>query len=391
MSLAAEAWTLAFGGLSVEAGIALREAARARHFESNDPERFQALLSIGDLDRFLATDGAATPRVSMADGSRKGSAAVPDDEYAREDGRIDLPKLLQRFDAGATLVVSQFHEMHEPLARFCRGLERVFLHPVQANIYLTPPGAQGFRVHYDTHDVLVLQVAGEKRWRIWDDTPVPFATRRTPWEKEREIPDEDPKTLTLRAGDVLYVPRGILHDAAAQEADGQPSLHVTVGLLEPSWADALRFLADAIEAEDVELRKPFPVWRLGEPGGIDAMIDATRAKVASLATPRAVELMGLALLDKLAMDRMPMPARGLLAAPPGPADRVRIAETVHHHVVPVAGGAQLRWGGGVIPLTAEELGFLERLDAGVTPAELGGDAALAFCRRLYAMGLLDRA
>jgi hypothetical protein len=73
---------------------------------------------------------------------------------------VDLPRLLERFDAGASLVVSQFHETHPPLARFCRGLEKLFLHAVQANIYLTPPGAQGFRTHFDTHDVLVLQVEG---------------------------------------------------------------------------------------------------------------------------------------------------------------------------------------------------------------------------------------
>ena len=41
-------------------------------------------------------------------------------------------------------------------------------HPVQANAYATPAGAQGFAVHHDTHDVFVLQVAGEKRWLVYE-------------------------------------------------------------------------------------------------------------------------------------------------------------------------------------------------------------------------------
>ncbi len=113
----------------------------------------------------------------MADGGRKGSAAVPIDEYIEEGGdRVDLPRLLARHDAGASLVVSQFHEIHPPLARFCRGLEKAFLHGVQANIYLTPPDAQGFRVHFDTHDVLVLQVSAARRGGC--GTRSPFRRRR---------------------------------------------------------------------------------------------------------------------------------------------------------------------------------------------------------------------
>ncbi len=156
--MAEEAWALGFGDLSVEDGFALREGTDWRHFPAADAGRYRGLLSIADLDAFLATDAARRPRISMADGNRKGSAAVPEEDYAGEDGSADLPCLFEAFDRGATLVVSQFNELHPALGRFCRGLEQVFLHAVQANIYLTPPGAQGFRMHYDTHDVLVLQV-----------------------------------------------------------------------------------------------------------------------------------------------------------------------------------------------------------------------------------------
>ena len=69
----------------------------------------------------------------------------------------EFARLFALFDAGATLVLSQFHDMHQPLARYCRGLEQLFLHGVQANIYLTPPGAQGEQC------ALIQSIAAEDR------------------------------------------------------------------------------------------------------------------------------------------------------------------------------------------------------------------------------------
>ena len=79
------------------------------------------------------------------------------------------------------------------------------------NAYLTPPGAIGKPPHVDDHDVLVLQVAGEKKWMLLD--------------ANRELREE----VVLHAGDVLYLPQGIPHHAAALEGTS-PSLHLALGL-----------------------------------------------------------------------------------------------------------------------------------------------------------------
>jgi hypothetical protein len=310
---------------------------------------------------------------------------VPQEEYLREDGRVDLPGLFHAFDHGATLVVSQFHEMHAPLMRFCRGLEQVFHHAVQANIYLTPPGAQGFRVHYDTHDVLVLQVVGEKRWRLFPGQPVPRPTRRTPWPGNI-VPDGEPEELTLRPGDTLYVPRGVLHDAAAQ--DGL-SLHVTIGLLDPSFATVLRLAVDLLEETEPALREAFPTWRLAE--GPARLAELARPLAAKLAEPAALELAALTLLDRLAGDRPALLGRGLFVEMPGADTRLVLAPGALHALVPEgSGGASLRWAGAPLALDAAQAAWLARLEAGATPAELG-EGALEFCRRLMRRGLLVRA
>lgn len=371
------AFALVHNGLGVSEALAMRESRAWRHLPAARPGQFGELLSIAAIDAHLRTDAARRPRVTMADDSQQGSAGVPEEAFCLDDGRVDLPRLLARFDAGASLVLSQFDETHPPLQRLCRGLEKLFLHGVQANIYLTPPAAQGFRTHYDTHDVLVLQVQGRKRWRVWDGEPVPRPTRRTPWPGNL-APEGEPHVLVLNPGDALYIPRGVFHDAATEPGDA--ALHITLGYLEPSWAEALRQLIDDVEATDPALREAVPTWRIGE----DDLHPALEGALARLAAPGLVERLQNLLLSHLPNDRQPLPARGLLDHMPVGA--LRLAEGMHHHVVQGDDGAiALHWPGGVDILTPAQLEELAALTEGAAPTDA------AFAEILWRRGMLERA
>lgn len=369
------AFALAFPGMAVDEVLALREGLDWRHFPANDPKRFDPLLSTAVLDAHLRTDGARSPRISMADDSRNGSAGVPEHEFTLPDGRVDLPALLMRFDAGASLVVSQFHETHPPLADFCRGLERLFLHGVQANIYLTPPGAQGFRTHFDTHDVFVLQVEGRKRWRVWDGERMVRPTRRTPWPGNMP-PEGEPHELMMSPGDVLYIPRGVMHDASTLQ--DERSLHITLGLLEASWAQVLRSLIDELETSDPVLRESVPTWRIGETD----LLPALTARLHGMATAENAGRLTNILLKQLAADRQPLPARGLFA--PLPEGALRLTEGMHTHLVQTDDGtATLFWTGGTLDLSPEQTATLTALSEGAEPEDRD------FAKKLWRMGLLE--
>jgi bifunctional lysine-specific demethylase and histidyl-hydroxylase NO66 len=161
-----------------------------------------------------------------------------------------------------------------PLAVFCRALEEALGHGVQANGYYTPRGSQGFAVHHDTHDVLILQVAGEKRWLLYDPLlELPLKHQRySPALGEHGAPGND---LVLRPGDSLYLPRGWLHQAETSATD---SLHLTIGIAAHTWIDAARGALEACEDE--------PAFRRGVG---HSEIDGLTARFASELDPDLVE------------------------------------------------------------------------------------------------------
>ena len=172
-----------------------------------------------------------------------------------------VARVAEEFAAGATLVLQGLHHHHLPSARYCRGLEAALGFPVQANAYWTPPAAQGFAVHHDTHDVFVLQVAGHKRWRVYEPlVELPLSGQRWAGGDAGEAVMD----FVLGPGDTLYLPRGWPHEA---ETSGEASLHITVGLHPPTRTDALHAAVDAA-SDDVELRRAadgeLPLDRLGD-------------------------------------------------------------------------------------------------------------------------------
>lgn len=215
----------------------------------NQPDYFKELLSLDEIDRVITTLDRGTDAIILKNASRE----VTEADYT-VDGSIDVAKLYQLFGEGSTITLAFLDTVLPLLARFCRSLESEFTCPFQANIYLTPPGAQGAKVHYDTHDVFVLQVAGSKKWTVYG-TPVelPLAGQ----DFDSKIHDVGKPTLEfeLEAGDVAYIPRGVTHDARSTDT---VSLHITAGILRFTWTDLLlEFVANA-SLRDAAFRKSLP-------------------------------------------------------------------------------------------------------------------------------------
>ena len=214
----------------------------------DEPGRFDDLLSEADVERLVCSTAIRYPAFRLV---REGNQ-IDVGSYTRDVSwrppftrTADVTRVLAEWEAGATIVLQALHVNWQPLAVFCRLLEGALGRPAQVNSYSTPRGSQGFTVHHDTHDVLVLQVAGEKRWRLYDpllELPLKHQRYSTSLGKHGEATDE----LVLRAGDTLYLPRGWLHEAETSDTD---SLHLTIGITAHTWVDAARDGLAALEGE----------------------------------------------------------------------------------------------------------------------------------------------
>jgi lysine-specific demethylase/histidyl-hydroxylase NO66 len=217
-------------------------------------ERFTGLLDVADVDRLVCETAIRMPAFRLV----KDGAPLPPSDYTDDipwrpgsfSQVASVERVAAEFAAGATLVLQALHLTWPAVALYCRGLERRLGFPVQANAYLTPAAAQGFAVHHDTHDVFVLQVAGRKRWHLYEPVlELPLKDQR--WSAELGDPGPVIDEFTLEPGDTLYVPRGWPHEA---ETSREESLHLTIGFHPPTRMDALRAALESC-ANDVEFRR----------------------------------------------------------------------------------------------------------------------------------------
>ncbi len=224
-----------------------RQAVHLRH----DGRSFDDVFGWDALNAILSAHDLTSPAVKMS----RSDHPVPPETFTRETahGRaLDTTALIELFREGASFGVTGADSHWAPLRRVKDGLYDVLLESIHTNVYCSPPNTQGFQCHYDTHEVFVLQVEGEKHWRVfWPTTDAPVQGWRVEDTPEGVEPYVD---VVLRKGDVLYVPRGHWHYAVAQDSI---SLHITAGVACRKGSAFLDWLSDELQQS--------PIWRRNAP------------------------------------------------------------------------------------------------------------------------------
>lgn len=147
---------------------------------------------------------------------------------------------------GGTVVFNSAGGFIPALASVCLDALQAFQYPTAMNMYLTNAGqVTSAPPHTDKQDVFVLQTQGQKRWRVYYPPPPSRMPRADPFARGKgsnslELTElGDPVIdVTLKAGQVLYVPGGFPHTTdtiTGIEANGDPSVHLTVGVDTHIW------------------------------------------------------------------------------------------------------------------------------------------------------------
>jgi lysine-specific demethylase/histidyl-hydroxylase NO66 len=243
------------------------------------PQGFDDLFSSRAVDELIAERGVRTPFIRMAkEGTvlSPGAYTAPGGFGAEVGDQVSSDKVLAEFAAGSTIVLQGLHRLWPPLIDFTRRLIDDIGHPSQVNAYVTPASSRGFDPHYDVHDVFVLQISGEKHWRI--HAPVHLdPLRDQPWSDHRAEVEEAAKRApvidaVLRPGDALYLPRGWIHSA---EALGETSVHLTIGMAAYTRADVVDTLLGVV-GETEALRAALPMGiDLSDPEQVRPIVEAS--------------------------------------------------------------------------------------------------------------------
>ncbi|MDH5425959.1 MAG: cupin domain-containing protein [Gammaproteobacteria bacterium] len=208
------------------------------HIKSENAARFSHLISFEKLDEMVGVHGLTAPDITVVNSKDD----VSKSDYLWKQDLVDPVKVAGLFADGATIIFNALQDRFEPLRLLCSGITEDLQLRAQTNIYLTPPNSQGFNTHWDTHDVFVIQVEGSKDWKIYKEAlPLPLEQPNYKFEKDcvdaLNVIDE----FVLEQGDILYIPRGVMHSASASN---EKSLHVTLGITPYTWKS---FFLDYIE------------------------------------------------------------------------------------------------------------------------------------------------
>lgn len=244
-------------------------------------DRFDGLFSWNQLNAMLDTDMLLPPRIKLI----FERDPVEQYKYARSVNSVvtslNAAGLTTALRDGAVMIVNFVDRVFPQLNKLADTLSLFTRAGSQINLYCGWQASKGFKIHWDRHDVWVLQIEGQKSWEIWEPTTL------HPLEGDKgAAPEGEPdRVLTLTQGDLLYVPRGWWHRAEA--LDGV-SVHMTLGSRAPNAQDFLSALNSqtrdrpewrATAGPDLESSVQQELAELVSPQGFSAFLDNEAARV----------------------------------------------------------------------------------------------------------------
>lgn len=200
----------------------------------------------------MALDGKVLPAAQFC---RPGHGRQGEQGLRPDQGKVTA--LLQK---GATFVLDFLEGIDPQVASVSRALERLTGANTSCNAYCSWKAVRGYASHFDCMDVFALQIEGEKTWNLYEGRfpEAAFVPGSQPSEFTAEQHDHMKGKLvqqvTTRPGDILYLPRGLYHDALATDT---ASLHLSFGSTPAVGVAVLEMLAREMQGQEY-FRKRLP-------------------------------------------------------------------------------------------------------------------------------------
>lgn len=353
------------------------------------------VLSLADVDDLINLEVVRFPYIKV----NLNGSGVPEAGYTKDivvqgmtqTGVVDPDKVHALYRAGATITWASVNQIFPKVRTFIKMINDAMAVRTDAVAFLTPAGKKGYPAHHDGVDLFVVQLSGSKHWRLWDLAD----DRRSESASYTEETLGDPAIeVSLRPGDVLYLPYGTPHQASAED---EPSLHLSIMMRPRMWRDLLAETVERALADERFLEYPALFDDLDDDGDreLGRQVESLRAHLDALDPAGEWELYRQA--------GRALPGTSTSAVFQESATTARISGTTALRRKPVRyasrtlddGRVQLELTGLKFAVSPSLADKLEKLGPGsaTTAAELLGDAPPErqhkVARALVRMGLFD--
>jgi len=218
--------------------------------QASDPGQFDRLFSWDLLSETLNTHRLLMSRFRLF---RSGVQVPPRSYQLAGDDGLEPRTVLRLLQSGCTIALDRAEAISAPLADLIEDMEERLCSPVHANMYAAWGTDNGFPIHYDLQDTLILNVSGSKHWKVWEPTTLHPVKPDGGLGRPTGTPVWDGQ---LVSGSLLYMPRGWWHLATPV---GVPCLHLTVTVPNHNGIDFVRWAADQLQGSQVA-RRNVPLW-----------------------------------------------------------------------------------------------------------------------------------
>jgi len=191
-------------------------------------------------------------------------------------------KVAQLFEQGATIVLDLMETMNPGIRSATQAIQMATGFRVSCNAYCSRQQRKAFDTHFDSMDVFALHIEGTKTWRIYKgrfENPLERQGYDNP-SFSPEFLDKDKGDLLMeiemKPGDMLYLPKGVYHDALAST---QACLHLSFGTTQHCGLDVINWLTSSLGSFPL-MRQALPAYN--EEEAHDALVKQVTEGVAEL-------------------------------------------------------------------------------------------------------------
>ncbi|MCY4044939.1 MAG: hypothetical protein OXE99_07650 [Cellvibrionales bacterium] len=236
---------------------------------SNCANNFANLTSIAEVESYLSLKGVLEDQ----------TVVLRSRDRPMRRKFESLSEMYEDMQQGSSL---QLREMERflaptaPLRLLFNDMIRVLQHPGDSiSCFITPPNCELLGPHHDETEIFTLQITGSKRWKLFHRV-----TAQEPGTYTDDELDAPACEFTLNPGDILYHPRGQIHEVVSEN---NTAYSITFVIRPLTWH---KLLDEAVKTagRQVEFIEQLPAGLLLQPNAPQHIAKVFEEKLTHLVT-----------------------------------------------------------------------------------------------------------